>query len=59
MSPEQLNRELTELVTRARRLLAQVEADLSRMEAEQRDARVIPFEPPLNARQQAALAEAG
>ena len=46
MSPEQLNRELTELVARARRLLAQVEADLSRMEAEETEACVVPFDPP-------------
>jgi hypothetical protein len=48
MTPEQLNRELTELVTRARRLLAQVEADLSRIEAEETEAHVVPFNlPPL------------
>ena len=59
MSPELLNRELTDPVTRTRRLLAQVEADLSRMEAEETEARVVPFDPPLHARPQAALAEAG
>jgi hypothetical protein len=46
MSPEQLNRELTELVTRARRFLTQVEADLSRIEAEETESRVVPFDPP-------------
>jgi hypothetical protein len=59
MSPEQLNRELTELVTRARRLLTQVEADLSRMRDEEPEAPVVPFNPPLCARQQASFAEAG
>jgi hypothetical protein len=46
MSPEQLNRELTELVTRTRRLLAQVEADLSRIEAKETEAPAVPFDPP-------------
>jgi hypothetical protein len=59
MSPEQLNRGLTELVTRARRLLAQVEADLPSIEAEETEGPVVPFDPPHNARQQTALAEAG
>jgi len=59
MSPEQLNRELTELITRTRRLLAQVEGDLSRMNAEETQACVVPFDPPVNARRQASFAEAG
>ena len=46
MTPEQLNRELTELVTRALRLLAQVEADLSRIESEETEASVVPFDSP-------------
>jgi hypothetical protein len=59
MSSEQLNRELTDLVARTRRLLAHVDADLPRMEAEETEALVVPFDPPHNARQQTALAEAG
>jgi hypothetical protein len=46
MTPEQLNRELTDLVTRTRRLLAQVEADLPRMEPEETKVCVVPFDPP-------------
>jgi hypothetical protein len=59
MSPEQLNRELTELITRTRRLLTEVEADLARMEAEAMEACAVPFDPPLCARQQTSFAEAG
>ena len=47
MTPEQLNRELTDLVTRARRLLTEVEGDLLRMEAEETEACVVPLDPPL------------
>jgi hypothetical protein len=56
MTPEQLNQELTELVRRARKFLAEFEAE-SR-DAEQPEAPVVPFDARLYAIQQAALAEA-
>jgi hypothetical protein len=56
MTPEQLNQELTELVRRARKFLAEFEAE-SR-DAEQPEAPVVPFDARLYAIQQAALAAA-
>jgi hypothetical protein len=46
MTPEQLNRELTDLVTRARRLLTEIEVDLSR-DAQEPKTPVVPLDPPL------------